>query len=104
MSNITTSTTLLLLTVFIYISTSSTNAMRLVIQRVKKASVTVDEKIVSSINNGMVALVGLHHEDDESDLQYCAKRLLAVKLWENDNRAMWRQHVKQKEYDILCVR
>jgi len=78
--------------------------MRLVIQRVKKASVTVDEKIVSSINNGMVALVGLHHEDDESDLQYCAKRLLAVKLWENDNRAMWRQHVKQKEYDILCVR
>ena len=52
----------------------------------------------------MVALVGLHHEDDESDLQYCAKRLLAIKLWENDNGAMWRQHVKQKAYDILCVR
>ena len=52
----------------------------------------------------MVALVGLHYEDDESDLQYCAKRLLAVKLWENDNGAMWRQHVKQKEFEILCVR
>eukprot|EP00578_Thalassiosira_sp_NH16_P022856 CAMPEP_0181104536 /NCGR_PEP_ID=MMETSP1071-20121207/15487_1 /TAXON_ID=35127 /ORGANISM="Thalassiosira sp., Strain NH16" /LENGTH=174 /DNA_ID=CAMNT_0023187755 /DNA_START=239 /DNA_END=763 /DNA_ORIENTATION=+ len=77
--------------------------MRLVIQRVKSASVTVNEKQISSIGPGMLALVGLHLEDTETDLQYCAKRLLAVKLWENANGAPWRQHVKQKAYQILCV-
>jgi len=71
--------------------------MRIVIQRVKSASViTVDNKQVSAIGQGTLALVGLHHEDKESDLQYCAKRLLAIKLWENENGAPWRQHVKQK--------
>lgn len=78
-------------------------AMRLVIQRVKSASVTVDQKRISSIGPGMLALVGLHLEDTDADLQYCARRLLAVKLWENANGAPWRQHVKQKSYEILCV-
>ncbi|KAL7543856.1 hypothetical protein ACHAXR_013226 [Thalassiosira sp. AJA248-18] len=77
--------------------------MRLVIQRVKSASVTVDQKQISAIGPGMLALVGLHHEDTESDLQYCAKKLLAVKLWENDKGSPWRQHVKQKSFEILCV-
>jgi D-tyrosyl-tRNA(Tyr) deacylase len=78
-------------------------AMRLVIQRVKSASVTVEQKQVSAIGPGMLALVGLHLEDKDSDLQYCAKKLLAIKLWENQNGAPWRQHVKQKEFEILCV-
>jgi len=77
-------------------NTTTTAAMRIVIQRVKSASVTVDNKQVSAIGQGTLALVGLHHEDKESDLQYCAKRLLAIKLWENENGAPWRQHVKQK--------
>lgn len=82
---------------------TSVLAMKLVIQRCKKASVSVNEKQISAIGPGMLTLVGLHHEDTETDIQYCAKKLLAVKLWENDNGAPWRQHVKQKAYDILCV-
>jgi len=77
--------------------------MRLVLQRVKSASVTVNEKQISTIGPGILALVGLHLEDTESDLQYCAKKLLAVKLWENVNGAPWRQHIKQKDFEILCV-
>ena len=77
--------------------------MRIVIQRVKSASVTVDQKQVSAIGPGTLALVGLHVEDDELDLQYCAKRLLAIKLWENDAGAPWRQHIKQMGYEMLCV-
>eukprot|EP00585_Thalassiosira_rotula_P006288 CAMPEP_0196149118 /NCGR_PEP_ID=MMETSP0910-20130528/29163_1 /TAXON_ID=49265 /ORGANISM="Thalassiosira rotula, Strain GSO102" /LENGTH=176 /DNA_ID=CAMNT_0041411981 /DNA_START=113 /DNA_END=643 /DNA_ORIENTATION=+ len=77
--------------------------MRVVIQRVKSASVTVDQKQVSAIGPGILALVGLHHEDAETDMQYCVKRLLAVKLWENDNGAPWRHHIKQKGFEILCV-
>jgi len=57
-----------------------TTAMRVVIQRVKSASVIVDQQQVSAIGAGTLALVGLHLEDTESDLQFCAKRLLAIKL------------------------
>lgn len=63
----------------------------------------MEQKQVSAIGPGILALVGLHLEDTESDLQYCAKRLLAIKLWENDSGAPWRQHVKQKGYEMLCV-
>lgn len=50
-----------------------------------------------------MALVGIHIEDTKEDLEWCVKRLLSVKLWENESGAAWRQHVKQKDYEILCV-
>ena len=55
-------------------------AMRLVVQRVKSASVSVDERLVSSIGRGVVALVGLHANDTLADAQYCARKLCASKL------------------------
>jgi D-tyrosyl-tRNA(Tyr) deacylase len=77
--------------------------MRLVVQRVKSASVTVDGSIVSSIDLGAMALVGLHEHDTKEDLEYCCKKLLACKLWENDGGALWRQGAKQLGLEILCV-
>lgn len=77
--------------------------MRLVIQRVKSASVTVEGNVVSSIGPGVLALVGLHEHDTEEDLTYCCKRLLGAKLWANDNGGQWRLGVKQKVYEVLCV-
>lgn len=70
-------------------------AMKIVVQRVKSASVKVNVNQnptpISVIGPGILALVGLHTEDTESDLEWCAKRLLAMKLWENDSGASWRQ-------------
>lgn len=80
-----------------------TYAMRIVIQRVKSASVTVSGEKVSSIGTGIMALVGLHENDTDDDLSYCCKKLLAAKLWENDNGGMWRHGVKQKGFEVLCV-
>jgi D-aminoacyl-tRNA deacylase len=77
--------------------------MRLVVQRVKSASVTVDGNVVSSIGGGTLALVGLHENDTQQDLDYCCKRLLACKLWENDSGGQWRHNVKQRDLDVLCV-
>lgn len=79
------------------------SSMRIVLQRVKSASVTVEDKVVSSIGPGTVALVGLHQHDSQQDLEYCCKRLLGARLWPNDNGGQWRHGVKQKDYDILCV-
>ena len=49
------------------------------------------------------ALVGIHENDTQKDLEYCAKRLLGCKLWENDAGSPWRHGAKQRSLDILCV-
>lgn len=77
--------------------------MRLVVQRVKSASVTVQGKVVSKIDGGLVALVGLHENDTLQDAEHCCKRLLACKLFANDSGGMWRHSVKQRNLELLLV-
>ena len=45
--------------------------MRLVLQRVKRASVTVDEEVVGEIGKGMLVLVGIHRDDIAEDAAWC---------------------------------
>lgn len=78
-------------------------AMRLVLQRVKQASVSVDRTTVASIGGGVLVLVGIHESDTAADLQYCAKKLCAAKLWENENEKSWRKSVKQMNFEVLLV-
>eukprot|EP00934_Nitzschia_sp_Nitz4_P006974 Nitzschia sp. Nitz4//scaffold190_size42200//1917//2399//NITZ4_007383-RA/size42200-processed-gene-0.56-mRNA-1//1//CDS//3329540117//6964//frame0 len=77
--------------------------MRLVLQRVKSASVTVDGEIISSIGPGVLALVGLHQDDSAEDLKYCCTKLLSCKLWPNETGSQWRRGVKQCDLEVLCV-
>lgn len=81
------------------------DAMRIVVQRVKSASVTssVDNTLISQIGPGLVALVGIHETDTIDDIQYCCKHLLGCKIFDNANGVAWRQNVKQKQYECLCV-
>ncbi len=78
-------------------------AMRIVLQRVKSASVTVEDAVVSSINRGVVALVGLREGDTTADLEYCAKKLCAAKLWANEEGKGWRKAARQLDYEVLLV-
>ena len=64
--------------------------MRIVVQRVKSASVRVEDTTLSTIGPGIMALVGLHEHDTEENLSECCKKLLASKLWSNDNGGQWR--------------
>ena len=48
--------------------------MRLLIQRVNEASVTVDEKLISSINKGLLVFVGIGQQDSKSEAQWLAIR------------------------------
>lgn len=82
---------------------STVKAMRLVVQRVKSASVTVNDQIVAHIGPGLVALVGLHVEDTIEDADYCCRQLLNCKLWNNENDRPWKHSVKQKQYQCLLV-
>lgn len=59
--------------------------MKIVLQKVKKASVSVDNKIVGSIDKGYCLLVGVHKESTEEDAKYLAKKILQARLFEDEN-------------------
>ena len=59
--------------------------MKIVLQKVKKASVSVDNKIVGSIDKGYCLLVGVHKESTEEDAKYLAKKIAQARLFEDEN-------------------
>ena len=57
--------------------------MRAVIQRVREASVIVDEKTVGAIGAGLMILVGVTHDDDESDARFLAQKIATLRIFED---------------------
>ena len=53
--------------------------MRVIIQRVNKASVTVKNETVSKIDKGLLILLGITHEDSSEDVQWLVKRIFSLK-------------------------
>ena len=62
--------------------------MRCVVQRVTRASVTVDGKIVGAIENGYMVLVGAEDGDTEADVNYCAEKISGLRVFEDENDKM----------------
>ena len=58
--------------------------MRILIQRVKRASVTIDEKLHSSIDEGLLALVGFCEADTEAFLLPMADKMINLRIFEDD--------------------
>lgn len=59
--------------------------MRIVIQRVKRASVSVEEKVVGSIQKGFLVLIGVGQGDDEATADKYMKKLLGLRIFEDEN-------------------
>lgn len=57
--------------------------MRVILQRSKQASVTVDGERVGAIDSGFVLLVGITHGDTEQDAAYVAKKIAGLRLFED---------------------
>jgi len=57
--------------------------MKVVLQRSKAASVTVDGKVTGAIDSGYVLLVGITHEDTQENVEYLAKKVANLRLWED---------------------
>jgi D-tyrosyl-tRNA(Tyr) deacylase len=58
--------------------------MRAVIQRVTKASVSVDGQIVGAIGRGVLVLLGVTHDDDEAQARWLAEKVVNLRLFEDD--------------------
>jgi D-aminoacyl-tRNA deacylase len=62
--------------------------MRIVVQRSKKASVTVNEKVIGKIEKGLVLLVGVTHDDTIDDANYLADKIVNLRIFEDENGKM----------------
>lgn len=76
--------------------------MRLVIQRVKRASVSVDAAVVSSIGAGLLVLVGVERGDSEADAEWLAEKTVGLRIFADDQGVMNRS-VEDVEGGILAV-
>ena len=76
--------------------------MRLVIQRVKEASVTIDGKVVSSIGQGLFILVGVENGDTEADMEWLAAKVAGLRIF-NDEDGVMNRSVVDVDGQLLAV-
>lgn len=62
--------------------------MRVVLQRVSKASVEIEEKIVSEIESGLLILLGIEHEDSEEDIQWLCSKIKKLRIFNDEKEVM----------------
>ena len=76
--------------------------MKLVIQRVNSASVTIENKLYSSINKGLLVLFGVEKDDKEDMIEYFAQKLLKLRIFEDEQGKM-NKSVLDINGEILAV-
>ena len=59
--------------------------------------------VVSSIDRGIVALIGIHRDDTRADLDYIVRKLVSLRMWEDEAGRRWAKSAKDLDYEILCV-
>ena len=76
--------------------------MRTVIQRVAFASVTIENKVKSAIENGLLIFVGIENMDDENDIEWLSNKIINLRIFDDENKI---PNVSLKEIngDILLI-
>jgi D-tyrosyl-tRNA(Tyr) deacylase len=62
--------------------------MKAVLQRVNFAKLKVNNKLFSEIGNGLVVLIGITHDDDINDIKWLVKKILNLRIFNDDNLVM----------------
>ena len=76
--------------------------MRALIQRVSKAYVEVNEKKISSIDKGLLVLLGVQDTDDQTDITWLSNKIIKMRLFEDDNGEM-NQSIEDIKGQLLIV-
>lgn len=76
--------------------------MRAVIQRVSKASVTIEGKIYSAIENGLLVLLGIEDADTTEDIEWLSGKIVNLRIFDDAGGVM-NESVKDKNGNILLV-
>lgn len=76
--------------------------MRIVIQRVSEASVTIDGEMISKIDKGMMILLGIEDADTEDDIEWLCNKVTKLRIFSDENDAM-NLDINQIEGSFLVV-
>lgn len=76
--------------------------MRIVLQRVSKASVEIDEKIKSSIGKGYLILLGIETEDEKEDACWLVSKVAGLRIFDDENGIM-NKSIIDENGDILVI-
>jgi D-tyrosyl-tRNA(Tyr) deacylase len=76
--------------------------MRVVIQRVQKAKVTVDQKIVGQIEKGFLILLGVGQQDTIDDIEFLVRKIAHLRVFEDEEQKMNRSLLDTK-FDCMVV-
>jgi D-tyrosyl-tRNA(Tyr) deacylase len=76
--------------------------MRIVLQRVSKASITIKNQIKSKINAGLLILIGIENTDTHEDILWLCGKIIKLRIFEDENEVMnW--SIKDIDGDIIVV-
>lgn len=76
--------------------------MRIVIQRVNRASVTIDNKVKSAIEKGLLILLGVEEADTDEDLKWLTAKAVNLRIFDDENGVMNRS-VRDIDGEVLVV-
>jgi D-tyrosyl-tRNA(Tyr) deacylase len=62
--------------------------MKVVLQRVSKASVTINNKIVAEINTGLLVLLGIEEADNQEDIDWLTSKIVNLRIFGDENQVM----------------
>ena len=76
--------------------------MKVVIQRVSSASVTIETEIVANIQSGLLVLVGIEDDDSQEDINWLSQKIINLRIFADDNGVM-NLSVKDIEGELIIV-
>jgi len=76
--------------------------MKAVIQRVRNASVSIDNKVVSQINQGLLVLLGITSTDDHVAIEWLSKKMVHLRIF-NDESGVMNKSVMDVDGDLIIV-
>lgn len=77
-------------------------SMRIVIQRVSQASVTINQQLKAQISKGLLVLLGITHNDTEADARWLAKKVATLRIFDDETGTMNRS-VNDIDGEILLI-
>ena len=76
--------------------------MRIIAQRVKRASVSINGELFSSIGHGILLLVGIENEDNEEDILWLSNKIIGLRIFDDEEGVM-NLSVKDIDGEVLAV-
>ena len=73
-----------------------------IVQRCASSSVSIDNKIISKISRGLLVLLGIFNNDEEKDIEYIAKKIISLRIF-NDRNGKMNLSLKDIKGSILVV-